>query len=139
MSAHTVLVIGADEEARPLVAALRVAGFDAWPDQMERAASDCVSFEWADAVVIIDTCEQEASRNPRPLAQFRGPAILMTSVGMSGPERACLLDDGFDAVLDSPDQRATVVARLRRLLGPRARVASGTRARCPAHFARARC
>lgn len=110
-----LLVIGPDSETADIVSALRARGVSAWADRIGRVAPDFVSFDWADGLLVIDPTPQVECRNVRPISEFRG-VRLFASPSLSPVQRAALLDDGFDAVLDWPAPAELVAARACRLL-----------------------
>jgi DNA-binding response OmpR family regulator len=117
VDASAVLVVGSDRDARPLVGHLQHAGFSAWSDRVGRVAGDCVSFAWADAIVVVDYADH--FENLRLVREFAGPKVLVTTSSLTASDRATLLDGGLDAIVTAPCDRELLTARLRRTLAPR--------------------
>ncbi len=115
----TVLVMGSETQALPVLRALRARGFRAWSDAPEHILSDGVSLAWADALVVIETDQYE---HPPAITEFTKPRLLAISTPLDDAQLVELLADGFDAVVPWPSSAAEIAARLVRLarLAPRA-------------------
>jgi hypothetical protein len=121
MIKHAVLVIGPSEQTGPVVGALRGRGMAAWADQFGRVASDERSFEWADAVVVIDGTLRDRNAATALLTEFEGPTLLATSTSLSGDDVASLIGTSFEAVVPFdtlPETLAAQVAALFRAWRP---------------------
>jgi DNA-binding response OmpR family regulator len=116
MLKHVVFVIGPSKQTRPVVSALRDREMAAWADQFGRAASDARSFEWADAVVVMDGTLWDGNATTALLTEFEGPTLLATSKSMSGDDVASLIGTGFDAVVPFDTSPETLAARVAALL-----------------------
>lgn len=115
MSKH-VMVIGSSGDASPVVLALRDRGLDAWSDRVGRVALDFVSFDWADALVVIDRTPHVETEHVRPVIEFPGVKILCTPAVLDPERRANLIDRGFDAVTEWPVPADLVAAMANRFL-----------------------
>lgn len=127
--APNVMVIGAERESTRVVQALRARGMAAWSDRLGRAALDIVSFDWADALVVIDTTPHVESRHVRPVIEFPGATLLASPAPLDPEERAELLDRGFDAVVGWPSPLPVLTSYVDRFI---ARTAAGTQRRLQA-------
>ena len=117
MSDHSVLVIGPSGQTTRVVSALKAAGLAAWSDDIDRALLDPSSFEWADALVVIDLTKRIETQHLGPLTEFYGPSLLATPSAIDGEPLSRLIDCGFDAVVQWPSSVEVIVARVRRMLG----------------------
>lgn len=118
----TVLVVGSQMQALPVLRALRARGFRAWSDVPEHVASDGVSLAWADALVVI---ENDRYEHPPAITDFTKPRLLAISTPLDDAQLVALLADGFDAVLPWPSSPDEIAARLVRLARLAPRAASG--------------
>ena len=84
----TVLVVGSQIQALPVLRALRARGFRAWSDAPEHIASDGVSLAWADALVVIETDRYE---HPPAISDFTKPRLLTISTPLDDAQLVSLL------------------------------------------------
>ncbi len=117
MSDHSVLVIGPSGQTTRVVSALKAAGLAAWSDGVDRAQLDRSSFEWADALVVIDPTERIETQHLRLVTEFDGPSVLATPAAIDAEPLSQLLEGSFDAVVQWPSSVEVIVARVRRMLG----------------------
>ncbi len=117
MSDHSVLVIGPSGQTTRVVSALKAAGLAAWSDGVDRALRDPSSFEWANALVVIDLTEQIETQHLRPVTEFDGPSVLATPAAIDAERLSQLIERGFDVVVQWPSSVEVIVARMRRMLG----------------------
>ena len=116
MTTPIVLVVGSAEETGPLVGRLRSCGLHAWSGRSGRAASDFVSLDWADALVVIDRSEQMECRHRRLFLDFRGPSLVAVPAPVAPAATVELLGGGFDMVVGWPIALDELAARVRRLV-----------------------
>ena len=115
LSKH-VMVIAPSSDAAPVISALRDRGLEAWCDRIGRVALDFVSFDWADALVVIDRTPQLETEHVRPVVEFPGVKILCTPMLLDSERRAALIERGFDAVTEWPASPNLVAAMATRFL-----------------------
>jgi hypothetical protein len=116
--AKHVMVVGPAREAACVVASLREHSLEAWSDRLGRVALDFASFDWADALVVIDTTPHLECEHVRPIVNFDGPKVLLASAPLGADDRSRLIERGFDAVEAWPASPLLLAARIRRLLAP---------------------
>ena len=113
----SVLVVGNAGRVLPILNALRSRGLRAWSDEAGNATADHVSFEWADAVVLVDDSPTVTESAIGLLASCKRPTMLVTSAPLDSAMRTAIFGRGIEAIETWPAPAELIAARVARLLG----------------------